>query len=46
LSEEYLAWGIRKNDVTLLEAANNFIDKMTKEDQLDPIINRWIPLPD
>jgi polar amino acid transport system substrate-binding protein len=46
LSEEYLAWGIRKNDETLLEAANNFIDKMTKEDQLDPIINRWIPLPD
>lgn len=46
LSEEYLAWGIRKNDVALLEAANNFIDKMIKEDQLDPIINRWIPLPD
>ena len=46
LSEEYLAWGIRKNDVTLLEAANNFIDKMIEEDHLDPIINRWIPLPD
>jgi polar amino acid transport system substrate-binding protein len=46
LSEEYLAWGIRKNDVTLLQAANKFIDKMTEEDQLDPIINRWIPLPD
>jgi ABC-type amino acid transport substrate-binding protein len=46
LSEEYLAWGIRKNDVALLEAANNFIDKMIKEDRLDPLINRWIPLPD
>jgi len=46
LSEEYLAWGIRKNDVALLEAANNFIDVMIKEDKLDPIINRWIPLPD
>jgi polar amino acid transport system substrate-binding protein len=43
LSEEYLAWGIRKNDLELLEAANNFIDTMIKEDKLDPIINRWIP---
>ncbi|MGD8292158.1 MAG: transporter substrate-binding domain-containing protein [Desulfobacterales bacterium] len=43
LSEEYLAWGIRKNDVELLEAANNFVDMMIREDKLDPIINRWIP---
>ena len=43
LSEEYLAWGIRKNDVELLEAANNFVDMMIKEGKLDPIINRWIP---
>jgi polar amino acid transport system substrate-binding protein len=43
LSEEYLAWGIRKNDVALLEAANNFVEMMIKEDKLDPIINRWIP---
>ena len=45
-SEEYLAWGIRKNDVELLEAANNFVDMMIKEDKLDPIINRWIPFKD
>ena len=32
LSEEYLAWGIRKDDVELLEAANNFVDMMIKED--------------
>ena len=43
LSEEYLAWGIRKNNLELLEAANNFIDTMIKEDKLDPIISRWIP---
>ena len=43
LSEEYLAWGIRKNDVKLLEAANNFIDMMIEKDELDPIIDRWIP---
>ncbi len=46
LSKEYLAWGIRKNDLELLEAANNFIDTMIKEDKLDPIINRWIPFKD
>ncbi len=46
LSEEYLAWGIRKNDVELLEAANNFIDMLIKKDELDPIINRWIPFKD
>ncbi len=46
LSEEYLAWGIRKNDVELLEAANNFVEMMIKQDQLDPIINRWIPFKD
>jgi polar amino acid transport system substrate-binding protein len=46
LSEEYLAWGIRKSDVALLEAANNFVDMMIKEDKLDPIINRWIPFKD
>jgi len=46
LSKEYLAWGIRKNDLELLKAANNFIDTMIKEDKLDPIINRWIPFKD
>jgi len=43
LSEDYLAWGIRKNDPELLAAANNFVDMMIKENKLDPIINRWIP---
>ena len=46
LSEEYLAWGIRKSDPELLEAANNFVDMMIKENKLDPIINRWIPFKD
>jgi hypothetical protein len=31
LSEGYLAWGNRKNDVELLEAANNFIDMLIKK---------------
>jgi len=46
LSEDYLAWGIRKNDPELLEAANNFVDMLIKENKLDPIINRWIPFKD
>ena len=42
-SEEYLARGIRKNDVELLRAANDFIDMMIKKEELEPIIDRWIP---
>jgi len=44
LTEEYLAWGIRKDDVALLESANKFIEKMNNEGKLIPIIKRWIPL--
>lgn len=43
LTEEYLAWGIRKDDVELLESANRFIEKMKAEEKLMPIIKRWIP---
>jgi polar amino acid transport system substrate-binding protein len=44
LTEEYLAWGVRKSDVKLLESANAFIKKMKKEGRLNPITNRWIPV--
>jgi polar amino acid transport system substrate-binding protein len=43
LSEEYLAWGIRKNDSDLLASANAFIDTMKREGRLESIIQRWIP---
>ena len=43
LTEEYLAWGIRKNDTQLLESANRFIETYKREGKLDSIINRWIP---
>ena len=43
LSEEYLAWGIRKNDIELLNSANRFIDSYKREGKLDSIISRWIP---
>jgi len=43
LTEEYLAWGIRKTDPALLNAANQFIEKLKSEGRLNPIIKRWIP---
>ena len=43
MTEEYLAWGIRKNDVALLDSANSFIAQLKKDGQLDKIIKRWIP---
>lgn len=43
LTEEYLAWGVRKKDVELLESANAFVEMMKKEGKLNPIIKRWIP---
>jgi polar amino acid transport system substrate-binding protein len=43
LTEEDLAWGMRKDDVELLESANKFIGHMKKEGKLTPTIKRWIP---
>ena len=44
LTEEYLAWGIRKNDIELLKAANRFLNEMKNNGRLVPIVQRWIPL--
>jgi len=44
LTEEYLAWGVRKNDVELLQSANSFINTYKKDNRLHEIVNRWIPL--
>ena len=46
LTEEYLAWGIRKNDVELIKAANSFIETLRKDGRLYKIVNRWIPFKD
>lgn len=43
LTEEYLAWGIRKNDIELLNSANRFINTYKREGKLNSIIRRWIP---
>lgn len=44
LTEEYLAWGVRKNDVELLQSATSFIKNYKKDGRLHEIVNRWIPL--
>ena len=44
LTDEYLAWGIRKNDRELLNSANRFIDTIRQDGKLNSMIKRWIPL--
>jgi polar amino acid transport system substrate-binding protein len=43
LTEEYLAWGMRKDDVQLLEATNRFLKAMKTDGRLKPIVQRWVP---
>lgn len=44
LNEEYLAWGIRKDNTDLVASANAFIDQAKREGKLQAIVKRWIPL--
>ena len=44
LTEEFLAWGIRRENVQLREDVNQFLNKMKKDGQLDTMIQQWIPL--
>ena len=41
LTEEQLAWGIRKGDEKLLAAANEFIQKASQDGTLNRIFHRW-----
>ena len=43
LTEEYLAWGMRKNDVQLLESANRFLETIKKDGRLKTMVQRWVP---
>ena len=43
LTEEYLAWGVRKTDEALLQSANDFLQKLQAEGRLKPMLKRWIP---
>lgn len=43
LTDEYIAWGVRKNDDALLNSANTFLDEITGNGKLKEILTRWIP---
>ena len=43
LTEEDLAWGIRKDDSALLKAADEFISGLQKDGRLKSMAQRWIP---
>ena len=43
LTEEYLAWGIRKDNKELLEQANNFLRTANDDGRLKQMIKYWIP---
>jgi polar amino acid transport system substrate-binding protein len=44
LTQEPLAWAVRKEDVGLLESANNFLRSSNESGKLSKIIKYWIPL--
>jgi len=43
LTEEYLAWGVRKDNKELLEKANAFLRKANSDGRLQKMIKYWIP---
>jgi polar amino acid transport system substrate-binding protein len=44
LSEEQLAWAVRKSDSDLLESVNGALEKLQKDGRATAIVRRWIPL--
>lgn len=44
LSEEQLAWAVRKSEPELLESVNRALEKLQKEGRATAIIKRWIPM--
>lgn len=42
-TEEYLAWGIRKQDSELRTQANQFLQRLNSSGQLPQMIRTWIP---
>ena len=43
LTEEYLAWGVRKDNKKMLEQANNFLRTANSDGRLQQMIKYWIP---
>ena len=42
-TNEYLAWGVRKDNPDLLREANAYIAQLKEKGQLQEMVNRWIP---
>lgn len=42
LTQEYLAWAVRKNDQALRERLNAVLQRWQSDGQLDTILDRWI----
>ena len=43
LSDELLAWGVRRSDAELLASVNEFLGKFKASGELDKVLQRWIP---
>ncbi|MBC2594040.1 transporter substrate-binding domain-containing protein [Ruficoccus amylovorans] len=43
LSEEYLAWAVRKDDSELLDQANAFLMEFRSSGDLGKVIKKWLP---
>ena len=43
LTEEYLAWAVRKDNPELLREANAYVAQLKSKGQLQEMVNRWIP---
>jgi polar amino acid transport system substrate-binding protein len=44
LTKEPLGWAVRKDDVELLDSANNFLRSFNESGKLNRVIKYWIPL--
>ncbi len=43
LTQESLAWAIRKDDTTLRQAADEFVQKAIASGELKAVVDRWLP---
>jgi len=44
LTEEYLAWGVRRDNTALQKAANAYIADLKNNGRLKSIVQRWMPM--
>jgi polar amino acid transport system substrate-binding protein len=43
LTEEYLAWGVRRGDEALRQAANAYMADLKRDGRLEALVKRWMP---